>query len=88
MTCLSSHRQEVIKLAVNPGSLVQLVPGSPFEYGNVYETVREGTQWSWQKASGGAQQEGQQHRKGGDTAFMPQSTKAWRKWWSEQTPIN
>lgn len=59
------------KLALNPGSVVQLVLGSPFEYSDVYETIREGTHWSWQKASGGTQQGRQQHRRRDDTAFMP-----------------
>lgn len=43
MACLSSRRREVMKLDVNPGSLVQLVWGYPFGYGDICETVREHT---------------------------------------------
>lgn len=32
-----------MKLALNPGSFVELVWGCPFEYGDVCETVREHT---------------------------------------------
>ena len=59
MTCLNSCRQK-IKLTLSPGSLVQLILGSPFEYGDVYQTVREGAHWSGRKLVGeGTQQEGQ-----------------------------